>query len=178
MRGETWVLIIAAFGCVLGCCTHQVVRQLFTQRRQPEVAQLAPLQPFHKGKRTRSQYWTRHMRSSPLSAAWTMSSGLAGLRQSAGDLRLLREVLLVPPHAWDATAAGARVPFPSSEDDGPAPDSADRALTAPELGQIASFRRIARRRVGVPAEEAGTWAGRSAAAATMAAAGGGNFTSG
>lgn len=96
----------------------------------------------------------------------------AGLRASAGDLRLLREVVLVPPDAWGAAVAGARVAFPPPEDDGQAPDPADRALSALELGQIASHRRIARLRLGLPAEEASSGAKRGAAAAASAAAGG------
>lgn len=101
---------------------------------------------------------------------------LAGLRTAAGDFRLLREIVLVPGHAWDAAVTATRVALPPAEEGGPAPDPADRAPNALELGQIASLRRVARLRLGLPPEEpragAGRGAGAPGAAAEAQAAGG------
>ena len=92
----------------------------------------------------------------------------AALNDAFGTITLIRQVVLVPPAAWDAAVMMIRVkplPAPSTpasaagneEGDpaGAAPTVTpqpvpDRPPTAVELGQVESFRRVCRLRLGLP----------------------------
>ena len=99
---------------------------------------------------------------------------LQGVREAMGDFSLLREIVLIPAAAWDGAVATIRVerppPAPAPGDAAPsvAPTPPDRPLRPVELGQVASLRRLARLRLGLPAEEGGG-APSGGAAATAAA---------
>ena len=72
---------------------------------------------------------------------------IAALREAIGDFQLLREIVLIPRAAWDEAVAAARIPGADAQP--------GRALRALELGQVESLRRVARLRLGLPAEEEG-----------------------
>ena len=89
----------------------------------------------------------------PHAVAWIgmQQPVLDALLEAMGGLDLLREIVLIPTAAWDEAVAAVRILVPGVGDAPPA----DRAPRARELGQIASLRRVARLRLGLPPEEAG-----------------------
>ena len=79
-----------------------------------------------------------------------------GLCFAMGQFKFLREVVLVPQSAWDlgVQAAQARgLPAPPSAGGTIPPPPPGRALSALELGQCGSLRRVCRLRLGLPAIE-------------------------
>ena len=73
-----------------------------------------------------------------------------------GDFKLLREIVLVPQSAWDIGVQATRavgLPAPASPGGTVPPSRPRRALTALELGQVGSLRRVCRLRLGLPAVE-------------------------
>ena len=91
---------------------------------------------------------------------------VAALRESMGDLQLVREVVLIPQGAWDAGVGAMRFKI-AGEEGAPA----DRALSALELGQVASVRRVCRLRLGLPAAEGGGDGGSQASGGVVALVG-------
>lgn len=104
---------------------------------------------------------------------WMGDALLQDFRQAAGDVRLLREIVLIPSLVWDAAVAATSVAFPAQAAEEPAPDPPDRAPTALEFGIFASLRRVAMSRMGLPPEEAGGRTGRGPPAAERNELGGG-----
>lgn len=80
------------------------------------------------------------------------------IRRAMGDIRLVREGVLIPTAAWDAAVVNmlrVHEGIPPAEDAADAePTIAERAPFSLELGQIASARRVARLCLGMPPEEA------------------------
>ncbi|CAK0806281.1 unnamed protein product, partial [Prorocentrum cordatum] len=76
----------------------------------------------------------------------------AALQSELGEVAQIREVVLIPPHAWIAGVAAARVQDATPEGGDPPPP---RPLRGVELGHARGFRRVCRLRLGLPADEEG-----------------------
>ena len=101
-----------------------------------------------------------------------METDLKGALLSAmGHPTRVREVTLIPRHAWDSTVVGIQVP--QAELSG-----GHRALTPVEMARIESLRRVCNLKVGRPADDSHQARPAAASSGEPALAGGQNQPSG